>query len=183
MLTRLHGLLAAADPNVPDDEAARVEEAYQVFCALPPPSMPSRAPAPTPPARRAPAQQRSNGCVWWAVGVALLVLVVVVIGLVIAASVGGKSGAGAAASSPKSSPASPSATPPRSLPTMDSGVSGEVGTCWAESTSSSGNYRQVNCSSPLAVVRVYSEKRSPRECGQSDYFDIGGGWYLCLMDL
>lgn len=191
MLERLHVLLAEENYSPEAPEIAEVEDAYATFCTTSPgPASPGY--GPRPPASSSPSGgQRSAGCVWLAVGVGLLIVAAVVVAFIIAAqnNSGGKAApaTSAAAGGSSAQPSSPSNTRPASpsstRPALDPGVTGEVGSCWRESSRGSNQYREVDCGSSLAEVRVYSEQRDPSKCGARAYFDIGGGWYLCLLDL
>lgn len=187
MLVRLHELLAAQGLTSDSDAVMEVEDAYLVFSTEPPTKI---APVPARQTHRqplsAPAGSPKSPKFWVAV---------LIVGLLVLTLIGALSGrqSNDSGSNPSPSPAQPSAStqsarptaaprPSRTNPDSSSGVTGEVGTCWAESIPDSGQFRKVSCTSPSADVRVSSETRSAREC-RNGYFESGGGWYLCLARL
>ncbi len=183
MLSKLHDLVANQGLRPDSPQVKEVESAYEAFTSG------SRSdPTPQPPSPGAPQHDAAIAPLapmwsprsprFW-----VIILVLAFAGSIgISILVGMLSGGNGSNSRPQESRSTISAPPLPPPPSLDSGVTGEVGSCWAESPVGSNNYRRVDCGSTSADVWVAGETRNPDLCAR-EYFDIGGGWYLCLTNL
>lgn len=186
MLSKVHQLISVEGLSRDSEEVTRLELAYSSFCSSTSPSMAAGSARTTPPSvQTRPQSSRS----WIAIVIVLAILAGVGLLILIAATSSSVNGS----TSPKASPTASgqgksgsfgASTPSPSQPQpMEKGVTGEVGTCWAESPAGSSNFRLTDCDSPSADVRVHKEARDPMLCPTKQYFTASGGWFLCLMNL
>jgi hypothetical protein len=186
MLSRVHQLIAVEGLSTDSEEVTRVELAYSSYCSASSPGKAAGSARTTPPS----VQTRSQSSRSW-IPIVIVLAILAGLGLLIlvatsSSSVNGStsskasqavSGQGDSESFGASAPQSPQAKP------LDTGVTGEVGTCWAESPPGSSSFRSTDCDSPSADVRVHKEVRDAKLCPTREYFTASGGWFLCLMNV
>jgi len=185
MLSKVNQLIAVQGLSPQADEVAWVELAYSTFCSSAAPSTsssPARAKSSSVPSR--PESSRS----WVPIVIVVAILAAIGLFILIAASSGSANGSGSSSANAASSEGPGSATSstrtspsPQEQP-ADTGVTGEVGSCWNESPAGSSRFLPVGCDSPSADVKVHKETRDPNLCPTQMYFRESG-WFLCLMNV
>lgn len=187
MLCRLHELIATEGHEVDSPMVQQVEQAYKSFISGEQLPRPQRAAPATPRISPTPEPFWSLKSPRMWVVILFLLMALAILVIIVASSMprnqDSSSNNGGSQQETTATPASPTArpSPSRDRPTIDSGVTGQVGTCWAESFPGSEQYRKISCNSAAADVVVVREARSPEIC-RSGYFDNGDGWYLCLAN-
>ena len=185
MLSKVHQLIAVQGLPPQADEVAWVELAYSTFCSS---AAPSKTSSPAN-AKSSSVPSRSESSRSW---VPILIILAILAGVGLIILIAASSGSATGSSSPGATAAgseqgesgsssvrtSPS---PKDQPT-DTGVTGEVGSCWNESPAGSSSFLPVDCDSPSADVRVHKETRDPNLCPTGLYFREAG-WFLCLMNV
>jgi hypothetical protein len=183
MLSKVNQLIGVEGLATESEEVTRVELAYSSFCSSNFTGKGSGSVGTTP---RSVQSRSQSSRPWVSVAIVLAILAAVGLFILIAASSNSVNGSAspemdlAASGRSDSGSLESSSSSPQSQP-MDAGVTGEVGTCWAESPTGSSSFRRTDCDSPSADVRVHKEVRDPKLCPTREYFTAPGGWFLCLM--